>query len=165
MNEEWNWIPGFKQKYKVSTFRRVKSVSRPGSGGCRPTRMLKPFFWGRYLWVVLWKNNKPFSRKVHRLVLTTFVGPCPPEKEGLHKDDNRRNNFLFNLKWGSHKSNMRQASRNTSWPNQTNRKTVRKIRRIWRKCDGERGLQTKLARRFGLNQSTISLIVRHKTNF
>ena len=38
---------------------------------------------------------------VHRLVLETFVGPCPAKHQCLHLDSNPRNNRLDNLKWGT----------------------------------------------------------------
>lgn len=44
--------------------------------------------------------------KVHRLVLTTFVGPCPEGMESCHDPDpTRTNNRLSNLRWGTTHSN------------------------------------------------------------
>lgn len=45
--------------------------------------------------------------KVHRLVLETFVGPCPEGMECRHRDNNRANNELSNLHWGTHADNIR----------------------------------------------------------
>lgn len=36
---------------------------------------------------------------VHRLVLETFVGPCPAGYEASHEDGNPENNCLSNLRW------------------------------------------------------------------
>lgn len=36
---------------------------------------------------------------VHRLVLETFVGPCPEGHEASHEDGNPENNWLSNLRW------------------------------------------------------------------
>jgi len=47
--------------------------------------------------------------QVHRLVLTAFDGPQPPNVWGLHGDDNRSNNALTNLSWGTPRQNVRQA--------------------------------------------------------
>jgi len=44
-------------------------------------------------------------RRVHRLVLEAFVGPCPPRSEGLHRDGNNGNNKLSNLRWGTRSEN------------------------------------------------------------
>ena len=44
---------------------------------------------------------------VHRLVLETFVGPCPSRMECCHfPDRNHGNNRLENLRWDTHKNNM-----------------------------------------------------------
>lgn len=58
-----------------------------------------------YLIVHLSKNNKKKLFKVHRLVLETFVGPCPPGMECRHLDGNPSNNFTGNLRWDTPKSN------------------------------------------------------------
>lgn len=56
-----------------------------------------------YLYVSLrrTKNGKRGSifRRVHGLVLTCFVGPCPPGLECGHRDRDKRNNNLSNLRW------------------------------------------------------------------
>lgn len=43
--------------------------------------------------------------KVHCLVLIAFIGSRPAGMIGLHADDNKDNNHLSNLRWGSHKDN------------------------------------------------------------
>lgn len=45
------------------------------------------------------------QRKVHRLVLEAFVGPCPDGAETRHLDGNSRNNRLDNLVWGTRTAN------------------------------------------------------------
>ena len=55
-------------------------------------------------------NNQARRCSVHRLVLTTFVGPCPDGCECLHLDDNPQNNCLDNLRWGTPKEN-----KNDNW--------------------------------------------------
>ena len=47
--------------------------------------------------------------QVHRLVLTAFDGPQPPNIWGLHGDDNRSNNALTNLSWGTPRQNALHA--------------------------------------------------------
>ncbi|MGH3845534.1 MAG: HNH endonuclease [Pseudonocardiaceae bacterium] len=42
---------------------------------------------------------------VHHLVLTAFVEPRPPGKEGRHLDRNPGNNHLSNLRWSTHSEN------------------------------------------------------------
>lgn len=58
-----------------------------------------------YLCVDLCYNRIYRKAKVHRLVLEGFVGPCPSGMESYHKDNNRANNVLTNLKWATPSEN------------------------------------------------------------
>lgn len=102
MKERWRSISGFQGLYEVSDRGRVRSlrsrwksarVLRPGSGK------------GGYPQVILCKNGKGVPRKVHRVELEAFVGPCPEGMEGCHNDGDNQNNFLENLRWDTHKNN------------------------------------------------------------
>jgi hypothetical protein len=46
-----------------------------------------------------------FTRKVHRLVLETFVGPCPDGMECCHNNGDPADNRLENLRWDTLSSN------------------------------------------------------------
>lgn len=48
---------------------------------------------------------------VHRLVLLTFVGPCPEGLQACHKNSNRADNRLDNLTWGTRKRNARDRKK------------------------------------------------------
>jgi hypothetical protein len=51
-------------------------------------------------------TNKLKTVQIHRLILTTFAGSPPPEKpQAMHRDGNKKNNYLGNLSWGSAKEN------------------------------------------------------------
>lgn len=58
-----------------------------------------------YPQVLLWKNNKCKSFRVHRLVATTYI----PNPENLpqvnHKDEVKTHNWINNLEWCSAKYN------------------------------------------------------------
>lgn len=58
-----------------------------------------------YCRVSLSKKGKKSSYRTHRLVLETFVGPCPKGHETRHKDGDPANNRLDNLCWGTPKEN------------------------------------------------------------
>lgn len=45
------------------------------------------------------------NKKVHRLMLEVFAGPCPPDHEGAHLNGNTLDNRIENLKWVTHKEN------------------------------------------------------------
>jgi hypothetical protein len=47
-----------------------------------------------------------YPRKVHRLILEAFIGPCPRGMECLHSPDrDPTNNQLTNLRWGTRSEN------------------------------------------------------------
>jgi len=50
-------------------------------------------------------------KSVHRLVLETFVGPCPEGKETRHLNSNKADNRLENLCWGTRSENQLDAVR------------------------------------------------------
>lgn len=104
MIEEWKDIPGYEGLYQVSNLGKVKSLPRQGSSG----KILKFRKCGNYkhLGVVLYKNQKATAFLIHRLVLLTFVGPCPQGLEARHLNGNGSDNKLNNLLWDTHSVNM-----------------------------------------------------------
>lgn len=55
-----------------------------------------------YLMVDLWENNKSIKRTIHRLLAEAFI-PNPENKPTVdHKDGNRTNNSLSNLRWATY---------------------------------------------------------------
>ncbi len=90
--EEWKAIPGF-PGYEVSNQGRVKS----------PTgRILHQTLSEGYPRVPLGKN---YRIRVHQLVLTAFIGPCPPGMEGCHEDGIRTHVSLDDLRWDTRSGN------------------------------------------------------------
>lgn len=53
--------------------------------------------------------------RVHRLVLETFVGPCPEGMECRHLDGNPSNNLLDNLAWGTREENIEDNRQNGAY--------------------------------------------------
>lgn len=97
---QWLDIAGFEGYYQISDSGLVRSFHR-----CLLPRLLKPYQRGRYghLSVVLTRNRKQVAKQIHRLVLETFVGPCPDGKVG--------NNNVDNLYWGTRQDNVNDAIR------------------------------------------------------
>jgi hypothetical protein len=54
-------------------------------------------------------NLKGKGRRIHRLVLQAFVGPCPAGQECCHGDGDPSNNVLSNLRWGTRSDNRRDS--------------------------------------------------------
>lgn len=102
-------VVGYRGLYEVSNQGRIRSVRRKGSVG----RILKPVKRrdGR-LRVSLSSQGVVKDFLLHRVVLMTFVGPCPEGFEACHWDDNPENNALENLRWASHEDNIEDKRRN-----------------------------------------------------
>jgi hypothetical protein len=62
-----------------------------------------------HLIVVLGRQN---VRQLHRLVLEAFRGPCPRGMETRHLDDDKLNNRIENLVWGTRSENIVDAYKN-----------------------------------------------------
>lgn len=63
------------------------------------------------------EGGKYQTFKVHRLVLTAFVGPCPEGMECRHLDGDAANNRLSNLCWGTREENIADSKRNGVYTN------------------------------------------------
>lgn len=103
--EQWAPVLGFEGLYEVSTTGRVKSLERvvmrsDGISYSIMERILKSYKRSSgYLHVVLRKDNTPFTRTVHRLVLEAFVGIRPACMECCHQNGVPDDNRLSNLRW------------------------------------------------------------------
>lgn len=101
-NEQWKPVVGFEGLYEVSDHGRVRSFRRCGSsGGAVAVRETHR----GHLRVDLCKNGKKSVKRVHRLVLEAFSGPCPNKMECRHLNGVPDDNRPENLKWGTHAEN------------------------------------------------------------
>lgn len=101
-------IPGF-PRYRVGRCGSVWSH--------KPSRakwmLLKPWPNAQeYLMVSLMLDGVRHAKRVHHIVLTVFVGPRPDGFEGCHRDGERGNNALSNLRWDTHAENVADNERN-----------------------------------------------------
>lgn len=121
MEEEWRPVVGYESLFMVSNLGRVRSFSKIGTRSivrngikywtctrCWVGRIKKLTITDGYHRASLMGVRK----SVHILVLEAFVGPRPEGLYGLHEDDDRSNNKLSNLRWGTQKENMADAARN-----------------------------------------------------
>lgn len=107
MNEEWKDIKGYEGLYQVSNFGRVKSFQ---TGSDYILNQVKD--WDGYMQLQLYKNNKPTTCKIHRLVANAFI-PNPENKPQVnHIDEDKTNNMVSNLEWATAKENCNHGTHN-----------------------------------------------------
>ena len=108
MDEQWKDVPGYDGRYQVSDHARVRSLPRKNVAH---ERILKPaLVRGGYCIVALSKRGKIKTKLTHRLLLESFVGPCPNGMEAMHLDGDSSNNCLDNLMWGTPEENYRDRN-------------------------------------------------------
>lgn len=106
----WKDIPD--TNYLASRYGEIKSKKR--------NKVLKPSLVSGYESVSVHGKRK----FVHRLVLLAFSGFPETGFEACHKDGNRRNNRIENLRWDTHKNNLKDNRLNgTSLLGQKNHKS------------------------------------------
>jgi hypothetical protein len=103
--------------------------------------------------------------KVHHLVLTAFVGPCPPGLECCHNDGNPANNHVSNLRWDTRFANIHDSIRHGTFPtgerHGSAKLTAQQVAEIRARREvGE--TQRALARAYGVDPSSISAIIHRK---
>jgi hypothetical protein len=105
--ERWLPIAGFEGVYEVSDLGRVRSFAKSSSGRIRKLSANSQ----GYVTVDLWRGNVQDTRRLHRIVLETFVGPAPEGTEGCHGNGVRLDNRLSNLRWDTRIENMADIGR------------------------------------------------------
>lgn len=115
MEEVWKPVVGWEDYYQVSNIGNVRSIIREGftfygkrKYGGKQLKLIKQKYL-KYFVVNLTKKGKREQASVHRLVLCSFVGPCPLGMECCHNDGNRTNNNINNLRWDTHLSNVKDT--------------------------------------------------------
>ena len=158
--------------YKVSNLGRILSLNYRNTG---KAELMNPFDNGRgYLQVLLYKNGKRKTCKVHRLVAETFLENPENLPEVNHKDENKKNNFVFlnedgsvdkkrsNLEWKNHIDNCNHGTRNERVAKaNTNGKLSKKVLQL--SLTGELICEypsTRECGRNGFNQSAVAACCR-----
>jgi hypothetical protein len=108
MKETWVDIEGYEELYSISTLGRVKSLERYRQNHGRLQKVESKIKSTRkdkqgYVLLDLYKDNKPKTVRVHRIVAEAFI-PNPNNKETVnHIDGDKSNNNINNLEWASAK--------------------------------------------------------------
>lgn len=161
----WRYSKSRKRWRKLSTYiKRSKNYSTPAITICYKG------------------TKKEFS--IGHLVLTGFVGPCPPGMECCHSPDpNTFNNSIENLRWGTRISNIRESFRVRGITKKIIKRKTRKQEALFRVKSGTCNLMTltsekvlkirklhdkgwsmpRLAKKFKTHRTNIFCIVRRKT--
>jgi hypothetical protein len=112
MNEIWKSIVGFEGSYAISSLGQVKSLARIRKGPwgqerAVPGRILKQHvpYNTKHLAVGLSLRGVTAVKRIDRLVLESFVGPCPSGMEARHLNDISTENRRENLEWATPKEN------------------------------------------------------------
>lgn len=99
-------------------------------------------------------------------MLEAFVGPCPDGMECCHEDGNPGNNALSNLRWGTTRDNqadrVRHGTSNRGERCGTSKLTAEEVRAIRREYAEGWNTMVAVAKKYGVSQSSIFLIVHRK---
>ena len=108
--------------YKVSNWGKIMILNYKNTG---KSKLMKPSQEKNgYLKIVLSKNRKRKTCRVHRLIAETFLENPENLPQVNHKDEDKTNNFVFlnedgsvdkkksNLEWKSHRDNCNHGTRN-----------------------------------------------------
>lgn len=117
-----------------------------------------------YFMLRLMRGNRSYLKRVHRLLLETFVSPCPPGMEACHNDGIKSNIALSNLRWDTHKNNHKDRIKHDTLSCNQGEKNPRAILtkenviKIKELLDQEELIQKEIAKMFGVTRSAINHI-------
>jgi hypothetical protein len=120
----WKDIKGYEGLYQINELGEVKSLDRLARCGkygkvLYKGKTLRP---GRtsngYYSVSLGKQRKFRTYLVHRLVGETFLSNPNNYLIVMHRDNDKSNNNVDNLQWGTQSMNIMQSVREGRWHNQ-----------------------------------------------
>lgn len=166
--ETWKDYPGV-SGYQVLDLGRVRSCKKSGSIRDRygsQWRVLTPGSVGRgYLQVCLRREGRAHMRRVHCMILETFVGPKVPGQECRHLNGNPSDNRLSNLRWGTpldNSADRRRHGRIAAMGGELNpraRLSEMSVRTILRLAEFQTVTRREIAAAFGVCHATIAHIL------
>ena len=185
-NEIWKWVVVYEKGkrisyegyYKVSNYGRIRRTKtftywtkfgRASKLIVKKEGIVNSTINVGYLRVNLNVGKGPKECRIHNLVLWAFKGSCPLGMECRHLDDDRLNNHIDNLEWGTHQQNGLDSHRNGKHPSRKgenhpgaklSEQQVQKIRTLYKTGDF---LQKELGYRFNATPKHINDIICKKT--
>lgn len=107
--EIWKAVVGFENLYEVSDLGRVRTIPKRGFNK-QVIRKTGIDVRTGYVTIMLYKNSIPITRRLHSLMVETFLGIKTNHKLVCnHKDGIKRNNRLDNFEIITQKENVRHA--------------------------------------------------------
>lgn len=114
-DEIWKDIKGFEGMYQISNLGRVKSLKRKRNNINRieQEHLIKQFDNSKgYLQFSLFKDEKKYTFRTHRILAETFIPNPKKYKVVNHINGHKKDNRLENLEWCTYKYNTQHAWKN-----------------------------------------------------
>ncbi len=119
-----------------------------------------------YAKIGLMRDGRLHHLKLHRVVLEAFVGPCPSGMESRHLNDDKSDNSLKNLAWGTQLENANDCRINRRYSYGVNnpraKLTLESVSSVREQLSVGRS-ERKIAEQFGVSKGTIRSIKIGKT--
>ncbi len=163
-DEVWKDIKGYEGFYQVSTKGRIKSFQLD------KVRIMKLCFdRGGYVHIVLSKNGKRKTHRIHILVAKAFIPNPLNLPEVNHKNGNKWDCSVENLEWSTRKQNQEHAVRlglqKSGADSHRAKLTEEQVRDIRENCipsDKVKGLHS-FARKYDVRLSVIQNVYHYRT--
>lgn len=116
-DEIWRPVIGYEGRYEVSNLGRIKSLSRIVDNGysrrkIRERILSQNLSHSGYRFIVVTKDGKQHSLRVHRLVAMAFIKNPHGYNEVNHKNEIKTDNRVENLEWCNREYNNNYGTRN-----------------------------------------------------
>lgn len=179
-NEIWYDIPNY-PNYKLSNLDRIKSVKRKvkhwrGSYRTIKEKILTPdLSKNGYIKYILYHKRVASSFRLHQLKALVFIPNPNNYPLVMHIDNNKSNNNVSNLKWGTTKDNNNQAWNDGLMENarikakerigekhQNHKLSDVQVKEIRQKYVPYKYSSRRLAKEYNVTQGTISYIILNK---
>lgn len=165
---KWKMVPGF-PGYRVSSAGGVESCRERGPGDYLTAEwspLAVRLNRDGYQEVHIHANGIGVTARVNTLVLLAFVGPKPEGTQSCHRNGQRADNRLANLRWGTSQSNIDDRELHGT--------TARRERNGRAKLTGEKVAEIKtlkgagatyagIAARFGISKRQVGRILKGKS--
>ena len=100
----WKEIPDYEGLYEINEYGQVRSMK---TGKIKITRQPDEYY--LYPYIILYKNAQQKKFGIHQLVARTFIPNPDNLPVVMHKDNNKLNPHVSNLKWGTVIENVHDA--------------------------------------------------------